>query len=231
VRSACGPWSARDAALATSERLLLNVLPGPIAERLKRETGVIADAHDDVTVVFADVVDFTPYSERTSPDRVVALLNDLFTAFDRLAERLGLEKIKTIGDAYMVVAGLPTARPDHAEAAADMALAMQTELARVSSARGLELQLRVGMQSGPVVAGIIGKRRFIYDLWGDTVNTASRMESSSLPGRIQVTEEVQRRLRGSFAFEPRGEIEVKGKGRLRTYLLVGRRPGARDVPS
>lgn len=221
---------ARDAALATSERLLLNVLPAPIAERLKRETGVIADAHDDVTVLFADVVDFTPFSERTSPERIVELLNDVFTAFDRLAERFGLEKIKTIGDAYMCVAGLPARRPDHAEAAADMALAMQAELDRVCALQGLELRLRIGMHSGPVVAGVIGERRFIYDLWGDTVNTASRMESSSLPGRIQVTEEVHRRLAGAFEFEPRGEIEVKGKGRLRTWLLVGRhtevaRPG------
>ena len=219
---------ARDAALATSERLLLNVLPAPIAERLKRETGVIADAHDDVTVLFADVVDFTPFSERTSPERIVELLNDVFTAFDRLAERFGLEKIKTIGDAYMVVAGLPAPRPDHAEAAADMALAMQSELGRVCALRGLELQLRIGMHSGRVVAGIIGERRFIYDLWGDTVNLASRMESSGVPGRVHVTEETRARLADAFAFEPRGPIEIKGRGPMPTFLLVAAAPAAAE---
>jgi class 3 adenylate cyclase len=213
---------ARDAALASSERLLLNVLPAPIARRLKRDSGLIADAHDDVTVLFADMVDFTPFTERTAPDRLIEVLDQVFTAFDQLAERFGLEKIKTIGDAYMAVSGLPAQRPDHAEAAADMALAMRTELAGVCTTLGLELRLRIGLQSGPVVAGVIGRNRFIYDLWGDTVNTASRMEATSLPDRIQVTEEVHRRLSASFAFEPRGEIDVKGKGSLRTYFLTGR---------
>jgi adenylate cyclase len=213
---------ARDTALASSERLLLNVLPRSIAERLKRETGIIAESHDDVTVVFADVVDFTPFTERTAPERVVGVLDEVFSAFDLLAERLGLEKIKTVGDAYMVVAGLPEPRADHAEAGADMALAMQRELSRLCTALNLELQIRVGIQSGPVIAGVIGRRKFIYDLWGDTVNTASRMESSGLPGRIQVTQDVFERLRSAFQFEERGEVEVKGKGRLRTYLLIGR---------
>jgi class 3 adenylate cyclase len=212
---------ARDAALASSERLLLNVLPPSIAARLKREAGIIAEHHDNVTVVFADVVDFTPFAERTAPERVVGVLDEIFTAFDGLAERLGLEKIKTIGDAYMVVAGLPSPRIDHAEAAAEMALAMQHELGRLCSSLDLDLSIRIGMQSGPVIAGVIGRRKFIYDLWGDTVNTASRMESSGLPGRIQVTEAVYERLHGTYAFEPRGEIEIKGKGRLRTYLLAG----------
>ena len=214
---------ARDAALSSSERLLLNVLPRSIAERLKHDAGIIADSHDDVTVVFADVVDFTPFTERTAPERVVGVLDEIFSAFDRLAERLGVEKIKTIGDAYMVVAGLPEHRPDHATAAAEMALAMQAEVGRLCTALDLELALRIGMQSGPVIAGVIGRRKFIYDLWGDTVNTASRMESSGLPGRIQVTQTVYERLRSSYDFEPRGEIEVKGKGRLPVYLLVGRR--------
>jgi class 3 adenylate cyclase len=213
---------ARDAALSSSERLLLNVLPRTIAERLKHETGIIADSHPDVTVVFADVVDFTPLTERTAPERVVGVLDEIFSAFDLLAERLGLEKIKTVGDAYMVVAGLPDPRPDHAEAGADMALAMQDELSRLRTALNLDLRIRVGMQSGPVIAGVIGRRKFIYDLWGDTVNTASRMESSGLPGRIQVTEAVYERLRFTYDFEPRGEVEVKGKGLLRTYLLTGR---------
>jgi class 3 adenylate cyclase len=213
---------ARDSALASSERLLLNVLPRSIAERLKREPGIIADSHPDVTVVFADVVDFTPFTERTAPDRVVGVLDEIFSAFDGLAERLGLEKIKTVGDAYMVVAGLPDPRPDHAEAGADMALAMQAELGRLCTALNLDLRIRVGMHSGPVIAGVIGRRKFIYDLWGDAVNTASRMESSGLPGRIQVTETVFERLRAKYSFEPRGEVEIKGKGPLRTYLLTGR---------
>lgn len=215
---------ARDAALASSERLLLNVLPRTIAERLKHETGIIAESHDDVTVLFADVVDFTPFTERTAPERVVGVLDEIFSAFDRLAERLGVEKIKTIGDAYMVVAGLPDPRPDHAVAAAEMALAMQEEVGRLGSALNLDLAIRIGMQSGPVIAGVIGRRKFIYDLWGDTVNTASRMESSGLPGRIQVTEAVYDRLRSSYDFEARGEVEIKGKGRLRTFLLSGPHP-------
>jgi class 3 adenylate cyclase len=214
---------ARDAALASSERLLLNVLPPTIAARLKRETGIIAESHDDVTVVFADVVDFTPFTERTAPEQVVGVLDVIFSAFDDLAERLGLEKIKTVGDAYMVVAGLPAARPDHTAAAAEMALSMQAELGRLCTSLDLDLSIRVGMQCGPVIAGVIGRRKFIYDLWGDTVNTASRMESSGLPGRIQVTEAVYERLRSAYDFEARGEVEIKGKGRLRTYLLTGRR--------
>jgi adenylate cyclase len=213
---------ARDAALASSERLLLNILPGSIAERLKRGAGIIAESHGDVTVVFADVVDFTPFTERTAPERVVGVLDEIFSAFDGVAERLGLEKIKTVGDAYMVVAGLPDPRPDHAAAAAEMALAMQEELGRLCTALDLDLAIRIGMDSGPVIAGVIGRHKFTYDLWGDTVNTASRMESSGLPGRIQVTEAVFERLRSAYAFEARGEIEIKGKGRLRTYLLIGR---------
>lgn len=213
----------RDAAMASSERLLLNVLPRPIAERLKREAGIIADGHPEVTVVFADIVEFTAFTERTAPERVIGVLDEIFSAFDALAERFGLEKIKTVGDAYMVVAGLPHPRPDHAAAAAEMALAMQDELGRLRAALDVDLTIRVGMQSGPVIAGVIGRRKFTYDLWGDTVNTASRMESSGVPGRIQVTENVYERLRSTYEFEARGEIEVKGKGRLRTYLLSSRR--------
>jgi adenylate cyclase len=213
---------ARDAAMGRSERLLLNILPKPIADRLKVESGVIAESRSAVTVLFADVVDFTPFTERTEPERVVAVLDEIFSAFDELADRLGLEKIKTVGDAYMVVAGLPDPRPDHAMAGAEMALAMLEALRRVSDRLGVALSIRIGMASGPVIAGVIGRRKFIYDLWGDTVNTASRMESSGIPGRIQVTPAVVDALRDDYAFEDRGEIEVKGKGLMRTFLLVGR---------
>jgi class 3 adenylate cyclase len=213
---------ARDDAYARSESLLLNVLPRTIAERLKRERGVIAESHPDVTVLFADVVAFTPFTERTEPARVVGVLDEIFSAFDALAERHGLEKIKTIGDAYMVAAGLPEARADHAEVMADMALEMLVEFERLGDRLGRDHAIRIGMHSGPVIAGVIGSHKFAYDLWGDTVNTASRMESHGIPGRIQVTEEVHRRLRSEFSFERRGEIEVKGKGRLMTYLLLGR---------
>lgn len=211
---------ARDQAFARSEGLLLNVLPRQIAERLKHTPGVIAESHADVTVLFADVVDFTPFSERTAPERVVGVLDEVFSAFDRLAERHGLEKIKTIGDAYMVAAGLPVARPDHAEAMADMAVDMLAEFARLREALGIDLAIRVGMESGPVVAGVIGRHKFTYDMWGDTVNTASRMESHGLPGRIQVGARSYGRLRERHRFEERGEIEVKGKGLMRAYLLV-----------
>ncbi len=214
---------ARDEAFARSEGLLLNVLPKTIAERLKREPGVIAEAHDEVTVLFADVVDFTPFTERTEPTRVVGVLDEIFTAFDALAARHGLEKIKTIGDAYMVAAGLPEARVDHAEAMAEMALDMQAEFRRLCVPLGLDLAIRIGMDSGPVIAGVIGRHKFTYDLWGNTVNSASRMESQGLAGHIQVSEATYRRLGDKYEFEDRGEIEVKGKGRRRAYLLMGRR--------
>lgn len=214
---------ARDGAFARSEGLLLNVLPRTIAERLKREPGVIADVHEEVTVLFADVVDFTRFTERTEPARVVGVLNEVFSAFDALAARHGLEKIKTIGDAYMVAAGLPAPRPDHAEAMADMALDMMAALDSLREPLGMELSIRIGMHSGPVIAGVIGRRKFIYDLWGDTVNTASRMETHGLPGRIQVSHAAYLRLCDRYAFEDRGEIEVKGKGRQHAYLLLGHR--------
>ncbi len=213
---------AREAALARSDSLLLNILPAAIARRLKRSTGVIAQDHPDVTVLFADVAGFTPFVQRTSAAEVIGVLNDVFSAFDRLAERHGLEKIKTIGDAYMVVAGVPEPRADHAQAAADFALEMQSAMAQVSRSRGLDLQVRVGMATGPGIAGVIGERKFAYDVWGDTVNTASRMESHGVPGRIQVTEAMHAALGDRFRFEERGEIEVKGKGPMRTWLLVGR---------
>jgi class 3 adenylate cyclase len=214
----------RDAALAQSDGLLLNVLPRSIAERLKRGPGIIAERYDDVSVLFADIADFTPFAERTNPEQVVGVLDEIFSAFDVLTERHGLEKIKTIGDAYMVAGGLPEPRADHADAVAALAIEMQAELARLSDALGLGLAIRVGIDSGPVVAGVIGRRKLIYDLWGDTVNTASRMESHGVVGRIQVTEATCQRLRDRYRFEQRGEIEVKGKGPIRTYLLIEDEP-------
>jgi len=205
-----------------SESLLLNVLPASIAERLKRSDEVIADAYPEATVMFADLVDFTGRSQRISPSEMVRTLDDLFTVFDRLADRHGLEKIKTIGDAYMVAAGIPDPRPDNAEAIADMALEIQVEMAGRTDPEGEPLSVRMGIDTGPVVAGVIGRRKFIYDLWGDTVNTASRMENHGLPGRIQVTERTYRRLNPGYRFERRGPIDVKGKGEMVTYFLLGR---------
>jgi adenylate cyclase len=205
-----------------SERLLLNVLPAPIAARLKQGEEVIADGFPEVTVLFADLVDFTRRSQDTTPERVVRVLDELFTALDRLAERHGLEKIKTVGDAYMAVGGLPQPRPDHAEAVADMALAVREEVPRHLDPGGRPLQVRIGIDTGPVVAGVIGRRKFSYDLWGDTVNVASRMESNGVPGCIQVTDRAYRRLRDRYRFERRGPVEIKGKGELVTWFLVGR---------
>jgi class 3 adenylate cyclase len=205
-----------------SERLLLNVLPAPIAERLKAGEAVIADAFPEVTVLFADIVDFTRRSRRIGPARVVAALNELFSAFDRLAQRHGLEKIKTIGDAYMVAGGLPQPRPDHAEAIAEMALAIREEVARRTDPSGQPLAVRIGIDTGPVEAGVIGTSKFSYDLWGDTVNTASRMESHGIAGCIQVTERTYQRLRDGYRFQRRGPIQVRGMGEMVTYFLVGR---------
>ena len=205
-----------------SERLLLNVLPAPIATRLKETEGVIADAFPEVTVLFADIVDFTRRSQRIGPQQVVQALNELFSIFDRLAQQQGLEKIKTIGDAYMVAGGLPNPRPDHAQAVAEMALAVRDEVASRVDPSGRPLAVRIGMDTGPVVAGVIGTSKFSYDLWGDTVNMASRMESHGVPGCIQVTARTYQRLRDSCRFERRGPISVKGKGEVVTYFLVGR---------
>jgi class 3 adenylate cyclase len=205
-----------------SERLLLNVLPASIAARLKQVDGVIADAFDEVTVLFADIVDFTTRSELIAPAQVVQALDELFSVFDQLAERQGLEKIKTIGDAYMVAGGLPDPRPDHAQAVAEIALAMRDEVARRADPSGRPLAVRIGIDTGPVVAGVIGRSKFIYDLWGDTVNTASRMESHGLAGCIQVTDRTYRRLRDRYRFERRGPIAVKGKGEMVTWLLLAR---------
>jgi class 3 adenylate cyclase len=205
-----------------SERLLLNVLPAPIAARLKQGEAVIADGFSEVTVLFADLVDFTRRSQQSTPAQVVQVLDGLFSALDRLAERHGLEKIKTIGDAYMAVGGLPVPRADHAEAVAEMALAVREEVGRHRDPAGRPLAVRIGIDSGPVVAGVIGATRFSYDLWGDTVNVASRMESGGVVGGIQVTERTYRRLRERYRFQRRGPVQVKGKGELVTWFLLAR---------
>ena len=219
--------AALDREREKSERLLLNVLPKKIADRLKESDRVIADGFPEASVLFADIVGFTPYAQRTAPEEVVELLNELFSAFDGLADRFGLEKIKTIGDAYMVAGGIPDPRPDHAEAVAEMALAMAGEIDRRAH-DGNDLRVRIGIDTGPVIAGVIGRRKFIYDLWGDTVNTASRMESHGIPGSIQVTERTYLRLRDTYELEPRGVIEVKGKGATTVYLLKGRADASED---
>jgi adenylate cyclase len=207
---------------AKAENLLLNILPRSIAERLKVETRTIADQFGSASILFADVVDFTPLAERLPPAKVVAVLDHLFSHFDVLAERHGLEKIKTIGDCYMVAAGVPSPRPDHARALALMALDMQAAMRSVDEVAHLGLDLRIGINSGPVVAGVIGRKRFLYDLWGDAVNTASRMESHGTAGRIQITRATKELLAGEFVCEPRGAIPVKGKGEIEAWYLVGR---------
>jgi adenylate cyclase len=209
----------RRAAQARSDALLRNVLPGQIADRLVEGEARIAERHPDVSVLFADIVDFTPFARRTPAERVVELLDQLFGQFDSLAEQHGLEKIKTIGDAYMVVAGVPFARADHAAAAIEMALGMQAALRRSAEATGLPVELRIGIASGPVIAGVIGRRRIIYDLWGDTVNTASRMESHGIPGRVQVTAETHEKVKDRYRFSRRDGVPVKGRGEMTTYLL------------
>lgn len=206
-----------------SDRLLLNVLPAPIAERLKQTRDIIADNFEDVSVMFIDVVDFTPLATHMPPAEMVRLLNDVFSTIDALVDRHGLEKIKTSGDAYIVVGSLPVPHGNHLEAMADMALDVRASAAQFSRPDGAPLQLRIGMHTGPVVAGVIGTKKFIYDLWGDTVNIASRMESHGLPGAIQATQVVYDRLRPHYQFQPRGEISVKGRGTMMTYLLQGKR--------
>jgi adenylate cyclase len=211
-----------------AESLLLNILPGSIAERLKANPKRIADQFPAASVLFADVVDFTPRSENLPPTDIVGMLDRLFSHFDTLAERHALQKIKTIGDCYMVASGVPTPRPDHAQALALLALDM-VEATQSSEAVGdLGLQMRIGINSGPVVAGVIGRKRFLYDLWGDAVNTASRMESHGTANRIQITRATYELLREEFVCEPRGTVAVKGKGDMETWYLVGRRADVVD---
>lgn len=204
---------------AKSERLLLNILPAPIAQQLKQEERTIADSFPEVTVLFADIVGFTELSAQTPAIELVEILNVIFSEFDQLTDEHGLEKIKTIGDAYMVVGGLPAPKPNHAEAIAAMALDMQETMTGFCAQTGKALSIRIGINTGPVIAGIIGTKKFIYDLWGDTVNIASRMESHGIPGSIQVSESTYMRLKTQYTFEDRGLIEVKGKGKMNCYLL------------
>jgi adenylate cyclase len=214
---------------AKAENLLLNILPRSIADRLKADSQPIADQFGSASILFADVVDFTPWSERLTPDEVVGCLDHLFTHFDDLAEQHGLEKIKTIGDCYMVAAGVPEPRSDHARALALMALDMLDAMRADGEAGHLGLELRIGINSGPVVAGVIGRKRFLYDLWGDAVNMASRMESYGTTGRIQITRATYALLADEFECEARGTIAVKGKGEVETWYLVrprGERPSA-----
>ncbi|WP_353258064.1 adenylate/guanylate cyclase domain-containing protein [Prochlorothrix hollandica] len=206
-----------------SERLLLNILPDVIAQQLKQGSVLIADYSEEVSILFADIVGFTLLASQISPIDLVKLLNHIFSTFDELAETFKLEKIKTIGDAYMVVAGLPVSRSDHAEAVANMALAMQDCMDDLTVKLGYKLQLRIGINTGVVVAGVIGIKKFNYDLWGDAVNVASRMESSGEPARIQVTQDTYDRIHHLYEFQARGPTLIKGKGTMETYWLLDRK--------
>jgi class 3 adenylate cyclase len=215
--------AALDAERSRSETLLLNVLPRRIADRLKKDPGVIiADRFASTTVLFSDIVGFTQMSTQLPADELVRRLDDIFSRFDQLADQLGLEKIKTIGDAYMVCGGVPLARSDHAEAVCEMAIRMRDCVDEIAAELGSDLRVRIGVHTGPVIAGVIGKKKFIYDVWGDTVNTASRMESHGVPRAIHVSDATFEATKGLFEFESRGTINVKGKGDMQTYLLLRR---------
>jgi guanylate cyclase len=211
----------RDRFQKQSDDLLHNVLPDEIADRLKTEPSMIADHFDETSVLFADVVDFTPMSADMSPTELVGLLNSLFSVFDAFVEELRIEKIKTAGDEYMVAAGVPKPRADHAQAAAEVALRMRDHLA-ANPIAGQRIRMRIGIHSGPLVGGIIGTGKFAYDLWGDTVNTASRMESEGVVGSIQVSAATYELIRNDYILTPRGAVTVKGKGDMETYILVSR---------
>lgn len=206
-----------------SERLLTSILPQSIAQQLKRKPETIADSFADVTVLFADLVNFTAFSTRVSPTELVSSLNQIFSAFDQLVEKFGLEKIKTIGDEYMVAGGLPVAQPNHVEAMAEMALSMQQVVQQFNSDLGEPFQLRIGINTGPVVAGVIGRKKFTYDLWGETVNLASRLQTQGMAGNIQVSPTVYERLCNHYWLEPRGILLIRGYGELPTYWLKGRK--------
>ncbi|KUH65774.1 adenylate cyclase [Mycolicibacterium novocastrense] len=218
---------AMEAEYERSERLLANILPATIAERLKDPTRtVIADRYDDASILFADIAGYTERASDTNPCDLVRFLDRLYTDLDALVDRHGLEKVKTSGDSYMVVSGVPHPRPDHLEALACLALDMADAVADLRDPRGRKVPLRIGLAAGPVVAGVVGARKFFYDVWGDAVNVASRMETTDVEGRIQVPQDVYERLRSTFVLEPRGEVEVKGKGVMTTWYLVGRQDDA-----
>lgn len=213
-----------------AEKLLLNILPQSVAERLKSGERSVVNAIPEATIFFSDLVGFTPLAASLSPGDLVRFLNEVFSEMDRLAAQHGLEKIKTIGDAYMLAGGVPDPRPDHAQAVADFALDLAERLPNIASAGGIPVRLRIGIHSGPVVAGVIGENKFAYDLWGDTVNTASRLESSGIEGRIHISAETRELLGDAYSTEPRGLIEIKGKQAMETYLLTGKNPGSRGKP-
>jgi adenylate cyclase len=231
LRQIASAEAAMEQEYQRSEALLANILPASIAKRLKdRSNSVIADKYDDASILFADIAGYTERASDTSPEELVAFLDGLYTGLDALVTRHGLEKVKTSGDAYMVVSGVPQPRPDHLEALADLALDIANAVAGLTDSRGRAVPLRIGMASGPVVAGVVGSQRFFYDVWGDAVNVASRMESTVAVGRIQVPQPVYQRLRDHFVFEERGDVEVKGKGVMHTWYLVGRNGGRPDTP-
>jgi adenylate cyclase len=207
---------------AESDRLLLNILPAPIAERLKNEPGVIADGFESVSVLFSDIVGFTPLSEMFSATEMVEWLNDVYSAIDAMVQDHDVEKIRTIGDGYMVAAGVPFQRTDHAAALTDLAIDMRTHFAAVPPVHGHHVRFRIGVSSGPVVGGVIGTHKFQYDIWGDTVNTAARMESHGVPGRIHISAATYEMIKDEFACEPRGTIDVKGKGEMETWFVERR---------
>jgi adenylate cyclase len=215
---------------AKHEALLRNILPNDIVTRLNDGEVVIADRVEEATILFADLVGFSAIAAQVTPTALVDNLNRIFSAFDALCQRFGIEKIKTIGDAYMAAAGLPEPRPDHAEAIAEFALAMLAALDEVNAAAEVQFEVRIGIHTGPVIAGVIGSRRFLYDIWGDTVNLASRLESHGMPGRIHVSERTSRMLRHSYEFEARDLIDVKGIGKIRTAFLTGRSGAVRTAP-
>jgi adenylate cyclase len=223
LRQIASAEEAMEHEYARSEALLANILPASIAERLKDRSGsVIADKYDDASILFADIAGYTERASDTAPEELVAFLDTLYTSLDALVTRHGLEKIKTSGDAYIVVSGVPQLRPDHLEALADLALDIAEAVAGLTDSRGRAVPLRIGLASGPVVAGVVGSQRFFYDVWGDAVNVASRMESTADVGRIQVPQPVYQRLSNRFVFEERGDVDVKGKGVMHTWYLVGR---------
>jgi adenylate cyclase len=224
LRQIASAEAAMEQEYQRSEALLANILPASIAERLKDGSrSVIADKYDDASILFADIAGYTERASDTSPQELVAFLDDLYTSLDALVARHGLEKVKTSGDAYMVVSGVPQPRPDHLEALAALALDIADTVAGLTDSRGRAVPLRIGLASGPVVAGVVGSQRFFYDVWGDAVNVASRMESTVAVGRIQVPQPVYERLSDCFVFEERGEVDVKGKGVMHTWYLVGRK--------
>jgi adenylate cyclase len=225
VREIIRAEAAMELEYERSEALLANILPASIAERLKDPArNIIADKYEDASVLFADIAGFTERASDMPPDQLILFLDRLYGDFDALVDKHGLEKIKVSGDSYMVVSGVPQPRDDHVQALAAFALDMAEVVRVLKDSRGDPLPLRIGLASGPVVAGVVGSRRFFYDVWGDAVNVASRMESTDSVGRIQVPEDVYQRLKNDFVLQERGDIEVKGKGSMRTWYLIGRKP-------